>query len=145
MILKRRIFAFLIDLFVFNALIFPIYNITFQKESGISEALLTPEYLQTHTRILYAYASMLFGAGVLFAFFMSVFECYNKQTLGGMIMRIKINTNDIWILLIRNYIKATPLILFDALGLIIYKKRFFDKLLNIEVFEDNNEIEFEVI
>ncbi len=137
-LLKRSI-AFLIDLLVFNFIIYSLFMAVFKHVSGLSEELLTLEYVSLNPSILGAFTGAVGASLVLLLAYFALFEYVFGMTIGKQFLGLKITAKNpnISTFIARNIFKSLllPLLPIDLLGYAFTsdKQRFIDKALGVRV------------
>ncbi len=138
--LTKRALAFIIDLMVFNFIIYSPFMAAFQASSGITDELLTIEYITLNPEILGAVIGALGASLVLLLAYLTLFEFFLGITVGKQFLKIKvvsIKERSFIPFIARNLFKSLlfPLLPIDLLGIIFSKnkQRFTDEALGVSV------------
>lgn len=134
--LFRRAAAFIIDVLIFNIVLYPLFMKVFQGVSGLSNDLLTVEYVTLHPELLTAMFGVIISSSLILCFYMALSEYSFGETLGKHFMGLHVKGSaGLWGYVARNLLKSTFIILLpiDLIGLFLYNQRIIDKVLGINV------------
>ena len=134
--IHKRLFAFIIDLLLFNIFLYPPFIQVFQFVSGISSDLLTINYLLLKPELISFMLGVLAAGTIVFCFYMALSEYVFGRTIGEQLTGLWVKGEPgLWGFVERNLLKSTLIFLlpFDLLGIINYKQRFIDKALGVKV------------
>lgn len=132
--LWRRLVAFIIDLIAFNFLFYNSFIQGFSLTSGLRA--LSYEYLLLNPELISVLFGVLAASSVLFCFYLALTEYVFGFTIGQLVMGLWVEGEPgLWGFVFRNFLKSTFILLLplDLLGFLVFKKRFIDKLLRVNV------------
>lgn len=137
--LTKRALAFILDLLIFNLVIYSPFMTAFHASSGITDEVLTIEYVTLNPKVMGAVVGALGASLVLLLTYFALLEYFFGATIGKKFLGIKVMSKEhsLTTFFARNLFKSLllPILPFDLIGIAFSKskQRFIDNALGVSV------------